>query len=42
MSTHLLAKHALDIDDFTTEIEESACFIKQTFLHDIFSFSITE
>ena len=37
--THLLAKHASDIDDFPIWIEESSYFIEQAFLHDVISFS---
>ena len=33
--THLLAKHVINIDDFSVWIEESPCFLKQTLLHDV-------
>ena len=32
---HLLAKHALGIEDFSVWIEETPCFIEQALLHDV-------
>ena len=33
--THLLAKHALGIDDFSVWIEEVPCFLQQALLKDV-------
>ena len=32
---HLLAKYALDIDDFSVWLEESLCFLEQPLLNDV-------
>ena len=37
--THLLAKHALSIDDFSVWIEESLYFLEQAFLNDVLMLS---
>ena len=39
--THLLAKHAKSIVDFTTWIEENPYFIEQIFIQDVIAFSHT-
>ena len=36
---HLLAKHALSIDDFSAWIEESPYFLEQAFLNDVLMLS---
>ena len=33
----LLTKHAMDIIDFSTWMEENHCFLKEALLHDVFS-----
>ena len=35
--THLLAKHALNVADFTAWIEENPCFLEQALIHDVTS-----
>ncbi|KAK9984957.1 hypothetical protein SO802_034482, partial [Lithocarpus litseifolius] len=38
---YLLAKYALDINDFSAWIEESPCFLQQALLHDVSSVLIS-
>ena len=33
--THMLAKHAIRIVDFSVWIEETPCFLEQVLLHDV-------
>ena len=39
--THLLAKHAISIEDSLSWIEKSHYFLKQTLLHDVFIANIS-
>ena len=38
---HLLAKHAISMEDFSIWIDKSPYFLKQTLLHDIFVANIS-
>ena len=38
---HLLAKHAISIEDFSIWIVKSPYFLKQTLLHDVFVANIS-
>lgn len=39
MSAHILAKHAVSIDNYIIWIEEEPCCIEQALIYDVFSFS---